>query len=144
MGIFFSASAEAHGMPARLGTCSRPDLADKVKSNYVELGGWCSKKLPIAYADIYNIGFMGLERFHPFDSKKFGKVVRNLEASELISPAQVRVVSTHIMHLQISNAQRIDKVICTCHSWSSHQKQPKRCCAMFTPRITFFLSINQA
>lgn len=31
-------------------------------------------KWPIVYADIYNIGFMGMEKLHPFDSGKWGRV----------------------------------------------------------------------
>ena len=33
---------------------------------------------PIIYSPTYNIGFMGLERIHPFDSAKWGKVFKNL------------------------------------------------------------------
>lgn len=34
---------------------------------------------PIVYSDDYNIGFMGLERLHPFDSGKWGKVFQYLK-----------------------------------------------------------------
>lgn len=30
---------------------------------------------PIIYDDIYNISFCGLEKLHPFDSGKWGKIV---------------------------------------------------------------------
>jgi histone deacetylase 11 len=33
---------------------------------------------PIVYAEEYNIGFFGMERLHPFDSKKWGRVYRLL------------------------------------------------------------------
>ena len=29
---------------------------------------------PIVYSSVYNIGFMGFEKMHPFDSGKWGKV----------------------------------------------------------------------
>ena len=33
---------------------------------------------PIVYSPYYNIGFMGMERMHPFDSSKWAKVFRFL------------------------------------------------------------------
>lgn len=39
---------------------------------------------PIVYHPTYNIGFLGLEKLHPFDSKKWGNVFRHLQASEML------------------------------------------------------------
>lgn len=92
MGLFASqhAVSDRQTMATLFGRCSRPDLAEKIKGNYES---WCSeKKLPIAYSSNYNIGFLGLERFHPFDSKKFGKVVDNLKGCKLLCPNMVRAV----------------------------------------------------
>lgn len=36
------------------------------------------QKIPIVYSKAYNIAFFGLEKLHPFDSKKYGKVHRYL------------------------------------------------------------------
>ena len=36
------------------------------------------EKLPIVYSDQYNISFNGLEKLHPFDSKKYGRVFEML------------------------------------------------------------------
>lgn len=36
-------------------------------------------KVPIVYDDIYNISFMGLEKLHPFDSCKWGRIIDILE-----------------------------------------------------------------
>ncbi|HEB41574.1 MAG TPA: histone deacetylase [Candidatus Dependentiae bacterium] len=36
------------------------------------------QKLPIVYHEGYNIGFFGLENFHPFDSKKYRKIYKYL------------------------------------------------------------------
>lgn len=33
---------------------------------------------PILYAPVYNISFAGMERIHPFDSAKWGKVFKSL------------------------------------------------------------------
>ena len=38
-------------------------------------------RLPIVYHPIYNITFMGMEKLHPFDAGKWGKVVRFLKGS---------------------------------------------------------------
>ena len=39
----------------------------------IEPGQW-----PVVYSSAYNIGFMGMEKIHPFDSAKWGKVYKNL------------------------------------------------------------------
>ena len=36
------------------------------------------EQLPIVYSSAYNIGFLGMERIHPFDSGKWGKVYQHL------------------------------------------------------------------
>ena len=33
---------------------------------------------PIIYSSAYNIGFLGMEKIHPFDSGKWGKVYQSL------------------------------------------------------------------
>lgn len=38
--------------------------AEKIKPNQ-----W-----PIVYSPVYNIGFLGFEKIHPFDSGKWGKI----------------------------------------------------------------------
>lgn len=35
-------------------------------------------QLPIVYHPIYNISFCGIERCHPFDSRKWGRVYETL------------------------------------------------------------------
>lgn len=37
---------------------------------------------PIVYSADYNIGFLGLERLHPFDSGKWGKVFQYLKGKK--------------------------------------------------------------
>ena len=33
---------------------------------------------PIVYKDTYNIGFLGLEKIHPFDAGKWGRIHKRL------------------------------------------------------------------
>ncbi|XP_001636500.2 histone deacetylase 11 [Nematostella vectensis] len=44
---------------------------------------------PIVYSSGYNIGFMGLERLHPFDSGKWGRVFNMLKEAKLIDDSTV-------------------------------------------------------
>jgi histone deacetylase 11 len=39
---------------------------------------WDPKKIPVVFHSNYDIGFFGLEKVYPFDSKKYGKVYRYL------------------------------------------------------------------
>ena len=112
-------AGESSGTPSVLGNCSRPALADAVRSVYVsQLGGWPTQsQLPIVYTPLYNISFYGVrrqrqrwpghdracsasmhecawpsqvEKFHPFDSTKFGKVVNNLVHRGVLKASQVQ------------------------------------------------------
>lgn len=47
-----------------------------------------SEKLPIVFHEQYDISFWGLEKLHPFDSKKYGKVYRYLLSSLSLKPEQ--------------------------------------------------------
>lgn len=46
-------------------------------------------KLPIFYRDEYNIQFFGLEKLHPFDSQKYGRVFNTLTSSNSIRSEQI-------------------------------------------------------
>lgn len=39
------------------------------------------RQWPIVYSSHYNIGFMGLQRLHPFDSGKWGKIFDHLQGA---------------------------------------------------------------
>lgn len=41
--------------------------------------------MPIVYHPDYNITFMGLEKLHPFDAGKWGKVIHFLRGKEISS-----------------------------------------------------------
>ncbi|EGV97708.1 Histone deacetylase 11, partial [Cricetulus griseus] len=43
------------------------------------------KRWPIVYSPRYNITFMGLEKLHPFDAGKWGKVINFLKEEKLLS-----------------------------------------------------------
>ncbi|GCC40626.1 hypothetical protein chiPu_0024538, partial [Chiloscyllium punctatum] len=49
---------------------------------YIDL---LSTQWPIVYSSDYNISFLGLEKLHPFDSGKWGKIVHFLKEEKLIS-----------------------------------------------------------
>nr|XP_020488397.1 histone deacetylase 11 [Labrus bergylta]XP_029132940.1 histone deacetylase 11 [Labrus bergylta] len=49
---------------------------------YTSIPGTC---LPIVYHPDYNITFMGLEKLHPFDAGKWGKVIHFLKEEEFIT-----------------------------------------------------------
>uniref|UniRef100_A0A674CC45 Histone deacetylase 11 n=1 Tax=Salmo trutta TaxID=8032 RepID=A0A674CC45_SALTR len=53
---------------------------------YLEVPSSC---LPIVYSPVYNITFMGLEKLHPFDSGKWGKVIHFLKEEKLISDGSI-------------------------------------------------------
>lgn len=70
--------------------CSRPDVASLLQQKYDDLGGWPTRQqLPVLYSEDYNISFWGLERLHPFDSKKFRGVLNLLEASSTLRAGQL-------------------------------------------------------
>ena len=39
------------------------------------------RQWPIVYSSHYNIGFMGFQRLHPFDSAKWGKIFDHLQGA---------------------------------------------------------------
>ena len=79
-------------------------LTNRPPAPPLNLGQDFSGKIPIVYNDNYNIGFFGLERFHPFDSAKYGKIVnillsRNaIDRSKLIDAAPPGDDLLHLAH----------------------------------------------
>ena len=51
----------------------------------------CKHKTNIVYSSGYNISFLGLENLHPFDSKKYGRVVQFLIDKKVITLEQLLV-----------------------------------------------------
>ncbi|XP_058229973.1 histone deacetylase 11 isoform X2 [Hemibagrus wyckioides] len=68
-------------------TCLVKKVQKKKKSShqtelYAQVPATC---LPIVYSPIYNITFMGLEKLHPFDAGKWGKVIHFLKEEQFIT-----------------------------------------------------------
>ncbi|XP_068703336.1 histone deacetylase 11-like isoform X1 [Montipora capricornis] len=53
---------------------------------YVEMR---ANQWPVVYSEDYNIGFLGLERLHPFDSGKWGKVFHFLKDAKMINDESI-------------------------------------------------------
>jgi hypothetical protein len=60
---------------------SEPQEGDESDGQSVRLYNvdFTDKHWPIIYTDEYNISFAGLERMHPFDSGKWGKICKYLK-----------------------------------------------------------------
>lgn len=71
----------------------RTTLQQRASQNNVENGkkGKCfhiqvsPSQLPLIYSSCYNIRFLGLEKLHPFDSAKWGKIYQYLKDAGMIS-----------------------------------------------------------
>ncbi|CAI5487089.1 unnamed protein product [Closterium sp. Naga37s-1] len=49
----------------------------------------CVRQRPLVYCDDYNVRLFGIEKLHPFDSGKWGRIVRFLIEEGRIQPHQV-------------------------------------------------------
>ena len=66
---------------------------------------WTENKAPIVYDAGYNIGFFGLEKLHPFDSKKYGKAFQSLrdfgiQEGQFLKPGMVTDEDLRTVHSQ--------------------------------------------
>ena len=78
--------------PSAFAACARPELVEGLKGGYADLGGWpdlAGGKKPVLYHPAYNISFFGLERLHPFDSKKYQQVLAQLEREGVLRRSEV-------------------------------------------------------
>ncbi|XP_053172779.1 histone deacetylase 11 [Scomber japonicus] len=68
----------------------KEDNEGKRSSHRTELYGSIPPKcLPIVYHPDYNITFMGLEKLHPFDAGKWGKVIHFLKEEQFITDGNI-------------------------------------------------------
>ncbi|CAG9538431.1 unnamed protein product [Cercopithifilaria johnstoni] len=80
---------------------SRQLTAVKASKLYKEIEG---DQLPIVYHPIYNISFCGIERCHPFDSRKWGRVYETLlqsrmfEERQTIRPSEASMDDLRVVH----------------------------------------------
>ncbi|XP_030276886.1 histone deacetylase 11 isoform X1 [Sparus aurata] len=67
------------------------DNEGKKSSHHTELYASCipGTCLPIVYHPDYNITFMGLEKLHPFDAGKWGKVIHFLKEEQFITDGNI-------------------------------------------------------
>lgn len=81
----------------------RQQVAASIKDSYTSFGKWLGPtQLPIVYNNAYNVSFMGIENFHVFDSKKFGKVVASLEREQLLTRNQASLEVAHASTLAVA------------------------------------------
>eukprot|EP00072_Mus_musculus_P075262 XP_017177025.1 PREDICTED: histone deacetylase 11 isoform X3 [Mus musculus] len=72
--------------PSRCGVASRAGRAGCGMPHATQLYQHVpEKRWPIVYSPRYNITFMGLEKLHPFDAGKWGKVINFLKEEKLLS-----------------------------------------------------------
>lgn len=63
-------------------------------------------KLPVIYSSSYNISFMGLEKLHPFDSSKWGRVCQFLisegilDRNRLVEPSEATEDDLLVVHTE--------------------------------------------
>ncbi len=92
------------------------------ESFLVEKDSSNSNKLPIIYSNRYNISVLGVEKFHPFDTKKFEKVINhlkknmNITENQLIAPKKVTKEELLLVHSKnyldsLENSLNIAKVV---------------------------------
>lgn len=70
---------------------SEPQEGDESDGQSVRLYNvdFTDKHWPIIYTDEYNISFAGLERMHPFDSGKWGKICKYLKEHKMIKDSEI-------------------------------------------------------
>jgi histone deacetylase 11 len=59
-----------------------------VSSTFAGMKNLSGDSLPIIYSPRYNISILGMENFHPFDSKKYAKVYKGLRADRQLCRCQ--------------------------------------------------------
>uniref|UniRef100_A0A0R3S0T2 Histone deacetylase 11 n=1 Tax=Elaeophora elaphi TaxID=1147741 RepID=A0A0R3S0T2_9BILA len=93
---------------------SRQLAAVKASKLYKEIEG---DQLPIVYHPIYNISFCGIERCHPFDSRKWGRVYEALlqsgmiEERQTIRPSEASIDDLRVVH----SSTYLSSLHCPCY-----------------------------
>jgi histone deacetylase 11 len=59
-------------------------MTNRIPSPPLDLGQDFSGRLPIVYSEAYNIEFFGLENLHPFDTKKYRRILEILQDKQAI------------------------------------------------------------
>lgn len=73
---------------AQISSAASSDGAARIKSSKLFFS--ISKdKVPLIYSSSYNIAFLGLEKLHPFDSSKWGRIKDFLVKKKVLHPNQI-------------------------------------------------------
>ena len=83
-----------------------PEVMTDAELAALQLDANPSARVPIVYTDAYNIGFMGLEKLHPFDSKKYFKVYARLTAS-----GEGGLLRKDELHVPLEATQRLLRIV---------------------------------
>ncbi|XP_038899967.1 histone deacetylase 2 isoform X2 [Benincasa hispida] len=81
-----------------------------------------SSKVPVIYSSSYDISFLGIEKLHPFDSKKWGRVCQFLIAAgvlrkdQIIEPFEAKKNDLLVVHSEsyldsLKNSSNVAKII---------------------------------
>lgn len=83
---------------------SREHISRQLQSQLpAKVGEWPSaEKLPLIYHPRHNISFFGIEKLHPFDAQKYGRIVAGLTDAKLVHTDQAR-------HMNVINAARVSQ-----------------------------------
>lgn len=93
------------GWPDRMAEISSSERAGRIKSSklYFTIS---QDKVPLIYSASYNIAFLGLEKLHPFDSSKWGRIkdllVKNgvLHHKQIVEPNAATEEDLLVVHTQ--------------------------------------------
>jgi len=66
-----------------------PLPGNEMKDEYFTQFKLRDTQIPIFYSPIYNMSFLGIEKLHPFDSKKYGRIFHILTRKGIIQEDQV-------------------------------------------------------
>ncbi|KAE8677117.1 Histone deacetylase 11 [Hibiscus syriacus] len=65
-----------------------------------------SSKVPVIYSSYYDISFLGIEKLHPFDSSKWGRICKflisegHLEKSSIVEPLEASTEDLLVVHTE--------------------------------------------
>ena len=89
----------------------RPELVPSVRNAIPCRGTWKSR-VPIVYCEEYNIRVFGLEKLHPMDACKFGKIAGLLESAGLCQRSDLPspVYATDEMLRDVHTEEHLNKL----------------------------------
>ncbi|EFJ15307.1 hypothetical protein SELMODRAFT_180494 [Selaginella moellendorffii] len=76
----------------------------RIKASKLYVSNASPGKVPVIYSAVYNIAFLGLEKLHPFDSSKWGRVCElliqkgELESRRIMEPGEATKEDLLVVH----------------------------------------------